>query len=448
MCAHAPHDRRRRGVPRAARTGRGRPFPRGGAPDGAAAGLLLLSHRRRADPARRGPSLAGLVHRRAPVHGEPAAARDHRRRRDRRGSAHRASGRDRPVGPCDRLGSPLAQEGRSGAVGRSPRPARVPRVRRPAVARGAVGPPGRGAAPRALRSRRSVAPGAGGPDRVRGRRRGGAGLRGQPGIRGPDQGAAAEGVPGPGNRGPPPAGRASARRRPLEERVDPCLLPRNGARRAGGTPLRRRDPQGQSLAAPSRPAALLAGRRRHSPGFLDRVRDGLRNPPRRVPRRPGDRVRARRVARPQRQPAHARGRGDRARRLLGPDPVEVPRPDRRPRPLLRRHGGIDSETARRDRREGAAPERARDRADHPAQAPPPGRGRAAGIPCPRPLRAGRRDRRGLLRLPADGRRAHRGGARRRIRARASHGTARGHGEGRPLDAARSRAPGRASSSAG
>ena len=248
--------------------GRRRPLPRHRPPDGAAAGLLLLPHRRRAD------SRSSRSFSRWP----PTSSRTSTWRTGC-GARSRPSARPPRLRRTELPAASTAQSGRVTASGvpwlKTGDPAPwVEALARPgflvagdrlwlAVRRAAGERRGSSSSP--IRAR-SVAPGARGPDRVRGRRRGGAGLRGQPA----DSTVRTKAPPPKesrvrGNRGPPPAGSASARRRasgrasgstPSTSR--PCSTRREGP------PVRRRDPQGQSLAAPSRPSSSS---RRASPTF-------------------------------------------------------------------------------------------------------------------------------------------------------------------------------------
>ena len=169
----------------------------------------------------------------------------------------------------------------------------------------------------------------------------------------------------------------------------------------------RRDPEGAKLSAQRRGAALRAGRQGDRQGAPRRLHRRGRSPPGRLPRRARRRVRAGGLDRAQRQPADPRRPGGLPRRLLGADPVAVARPDRRPRPLLRRHGGVDRAVGPGDGpRQKVDAEIAMARTIQQKLLPPP-EARAAGVLGPRAQRAGRRDRRRLLRLHGVAGRAHR-----------------------------------------
>ncbi len=413
------------------------------APD-AAPGVLVLSHRHRAHSPARRAALPGLLRRREPVHRQPAAPRGHGRRRvgpalGRAPSRRRWSGPDGKVTSSDLewlpVGAPAPWDDRLERPGflvdgddvwlavptEKTRTVRLLHLNGP-------GSPWLQQLADRTGYETGVEPGTSrqeGPNitidekpRPSGVR---VGKRKLPEPRRGGHGAA--------------AGRADFGHGRVERPLGPRLLPRDRPQCRRGEGQRRqerRGPHGGHLAADRRRPALRAGRGRDRQRLPHRFLRDRRDRPLRLRRRAHDRVRPRRLDRPQRQSPDARHRGGGPRRLFRAGPVQVARPDRRPRPVLRRHGGLHPAPPAGHGPQGAPRERDRDRPDDPAQAAAADRGQPRGRLRARPFRAGRRDRRRLLRLRPDAGRPARLRARRRLRPRPADGAARRHGQGRPF----------------
>ena len=435
-------------------------------PPDAAPGVLVLPDRHRADPAARGAALRWpRTSWRTSSSANRAAARDHRRRRERpspRRAASGGRGRSRRKGHVVATSRGCRSARARRGSRRWPDPVFSSRAR-------TSGSPFPRAKARRARLLRLTDPNAPWLQQLADRTGYEVGSRSATRAR---IGTASPSTSEPGNLRrsvkvgepkPQPTARDAPERRPpasvprtegnglWSERVGPRVLPRDrpqrgrgkGRRRAATSPSSRRRRRRSR-----RPPALRPGRRRDRRRVPDRVLRALR--------RSSSLVYlvalaiafvlvgsiARNVNRLTRA-TQAIARGDFSVRVS----LEVARPDRRPRPVLRRHGRVHRAPARRRR-----PRRSGSRA----------RSRSLGRSSTSSFRRPRRALEGVSVLAhfepvaeiggdyydylPDAGRADRVRARRRLRPRPADGPARRHGQGRPLDAHRGRARATASSS--